>query len=137
GQRIPRHRRTGAPVIRRRIFIAVLLSGLFAVGWWSGRGSNNGSLYRNLDLFVEVLDKVEQNYVEPVDPEKLVKGSLDGMIGSLDPFSQYLDAKEYGSLQDITTGSFSGIGVEVSIRDHFPTVISPIEGTPAWEAGVQ
>jgi carboxyl-terminal processing protease len=124
-------------VIRRRILIAVLLAALFAVGWWSGRGGPGGDIYSNLDLFVEVLHKVEDYYVDPVEPEPLVQGALSGMLQTLDPYSQYLSPKEYGQLQDVTHGSFNGIGIEVGIRDHYPTVISPIEGSPAWEAGVQ
>jgi carboxyl-terminal processing protease len=124
-------------VIRRRILVAVLLAALFAVGWWSGRGGPGGDIYSNLDLFVEVLHKVEDYYVDPVEPEPLVQGALSGMLQTLDPYSQYLGPKEYGQLQDVTHGSFNGIGIEVGIRDHYPTVISPIEGSPAWEAGVQ
>jgi len=119
------------------MMVAVILAALFAVGWLSGREGARGELYSNLDTFVEVLDKVSQNYVEPVDPERLITGAVGGMLKTLDPYSQYLDSKGYGNLQDVTHGSFTGIGIEVSVRDHFPTVISPIEGTPAWEAGLQ
>jgi len=99
-------------VIRRRILIAVLLAALFAVGWWSGRGGPGGDIYSNLDLFVEVLHKVEDYYVDPVEPEPLVEGALSGMLQTLDPYSQYLGPKEYGQLQDVTHGSFNGIGIE-------------------------
>jgi len=86
---------------------------------------------------VEVLNKVEQNYVDPIDPERAIDGAIKGMLRDLDPYSQYLDAKAYSNLQSVTEGSFGGIGVEVSVRDHYPTVISPIEGSPAWNAGLR
>jgi carboxyl-terminal processing protease len=102
-----------------------------------GRGRATGDLYGNVDLFVEVLNKVEQNYVGRVEPEKLIDGALKGMLRDLDPYSQYLDSRAYGALQSATEGSFGGIGVVVSVRDNFPTVISPIEGSPAWLAGLR
>ena len=125
-------------MIRRRIvFVSVLLV-LFAVGWVAGRGSARaGDLYQNLDLFVEILQRVQENYVDPVDPEKLINGAMKGMLHDLDPYSQFLDANAYQTLQSVTHGSFGGIGVEVSIRDDYPTVISPIEGGPAWTLGIR
>jgi len=125
-------------VTRRRIVLGVLLLLLFGLGWWVGRGSARaGDLYQNLDLFVEILNKVEQNYVDPVEPEKLVNGALHGMMRDLDPYSQFLDSHAYQNLQALTHGSFGGVGVEVSIRENHPTVISPIEGGPAWTLGVR
>jgi len=123
-------------LIRRRFLLGMSLVVLFGLGWWAGRGSTR-DLYANLDLFVDVIHKVEANYVDPVDPHRLMDGALKGMFKDLDPYSQYLDEKSYANLQSLTHGSFSGIGVEVGVRDHYPTVISPIEGTPAWEAGLQ
>jgi len=125
-------------VIRRRIVLGVVLVVLFAFGWMAGRGSARaGDLYQNLDLFVEILHRVQENYVDPVDPEKLITGAMKGMLRDLDPYSQYLDAASYQNLQATTHGSFGGIGVEVSIRDNYPTVISPIEGSPAWTLGIR
>ncbi len=123
-------------MFRRRIAIGALLAALFALGWWVGRVAS-GDLYGNLDLFVEVLHKVEANYVDPVEPNSLVTGAIKGMLRQLDPYSQYLDAKAYANLKSVTQGTFGGIGVEVNVRDGYPTVIAPIEGTPAWEAGLR
>src|SRR5258706_2815013 len=123
--------------MRRNLVVGVACLVLFGLGWWAGRGGARGDLYANLDLFVEVLHKVEDNYVDPVDGHKLVDGALKGMLKGLDPYSQYLDTRAYGQLQTVTHGSFGGIGIVVGVRDNYPTVISPIEGTPAWRAGMR
>ena len=123
-------------MIRRRIVLGALLAALFALGWWAGRAAS-GDLYAGLDLFVEVLHKVEANYVDPVEPRPLIEGAVKGMLRQLDPYSQYLDEKAYANLKSMTEGTFGGIGVEVNVRDGYPTVIAPIEGTPAWEAGLR
>jgi len=127
-------------LIRRHHILSIgLLGVLFGLGWWVGRGRATGAsdLYKNLDVFVEVLQKVEQSYVDPVDPRALVEGALKGMLKNLDPYSQYLDQQSWENLQATTQGSFGGIGIVVSVRDHFPTVISPIEGSPAWRLGLR
>ncbi len=123
-------------MIRRRLVIAILLVVLFALGWWSGRVASR-DLYADLDLFVEVLHKIEANYVDEVEPKSLMDGAIKGMLRQLDPHSQYLDEKAYANLLSMTEGTFGGIGVEVNVRDGYPTVIAPIEGTPAWEAGLR
>jgi carboxyl-terminal processing protease len=123
-------------VIRRRVVIAILLVVLFALGWWTGRVASR-DLYADLDLFVEVLHKVEANYVDPVEPRSLMDGAIKGMLRQLDPHSQYLDEKAYANLRSMTEGTYGGIGVELNERDGYPTVIAPIEGTPAWEAGLR
>ena len=124
---------------RQHIITGGLLAVLFGLGWWVGRGGASGDadLYRNLDAFVEVLHKVDQNYVDPVDPHRLIEGAIQGMLKDLDPYSQYLDSKAFQNLQATTHGSFGGIGIVVSVRDNYPTVISPIEGGPAWALGLR
>lgn len=121
---------------RRRWLLGIAFVVLFGLGWWVGRGGAAGDLYGNLDLFVEVLSRVEDSYVDPVDSRELVDGALRGMLKELDPYSQYLDEKSYTQLRTVTHGEFGGIGIVVSIRNAYPTVISPIEGSPAWEAGL-
>jgi carboxyl-terminal processing protease len=127
---------SGGTLNRRRLLLGIAFVVLFGLGWWVGRGGAAGDMYGNLDLFVEVLSRVEESYVDPVDSHQLVDGALRGMLKELDPYSQYLDEKSFTQLRTITHGEFGGIGIVVSIRNRYPTVISPIEGTPAWEAGL-
>ncbi len=124
-------------MVRRRVFLGAAFVVLFGLGWWAGRGSAARDLYANLDLFVEIIHRVKENYVEPVEPQKLIGGAIKGMLRDLDPYSQFLDKKSYADLQTVTHGSFGGIGIVVAVRDNYPTVISPIEGTPAWQAGLR
>jgi carboxyl-terminal processing protease len=93
--------------------------------------------YKSLELFTEVLRQIEKNYVEPEDEQKLIQGAIKGMVQSLDPHSSYLTKEEHQDLLSETKGSFSGIGVEITVRDNVLTVVSPIEGTPAYKAGIQ
>ena len=122
----------------KHLALAALLVALFGAGFLAGRSPATGeSSYRNLDAFVEVLDKVERNYVDPVESDQLVKGAIGGMMRRLDPFSQYLDRADYADLKTLTEGQFGGLGIVISIRDNYPTVISPVEGTPAYSLGIQ
>lgn len=123
-------------MIRRRFVLATSLAVLFALGWWAGRAATR-DLYPDLDMFVEVVRKIEVHYVDPVKPAALIEGAIRGMLRQLDPHSQYLDGRAYRDLLSMAEGSFGGIGVEVGVRDGYPTVIAPIEGTPAWEAGLR
>jgi len=122
----------------RHLGLAALLVALFGAGFLAGKSpATSDGPYRDLDTFVEVLDKVQHNYVEPVSPNKLIKGAIDGMMKRLDPFSEYLDEAEYADLRSVTEGQFGGLGIVISIRNDFPTVISPVEGTPAYSLGIQ
>jgi carboxyl-terminal processing protease len=122
----------------RHLGLAALLVLLFGAGFLVGKSpSTNEGSYRNLDAFVEVLDKVERNYVDPVEDDVLVAGAMNGVMNRLDPFSQYLDKASYADLKTVTEGHFGGLGIVISIRDEYPTVISPLEGTPAYSLGIQ
>jgi len=95
------------------------------------------STYEELKLFSDVLDIVEKNYVDPVDPKDLIEGAIHGMLASLDPHSSFLSANTYNELQIDTKGEFSGIGIVITMKDNILTVVSPIEGTPAHDAGIK
>jgi carboxyl-terminal processing protease len=99
--------------------------------------AGTGEAYKNLELFTEVLRQIEKNYVEPQDGQKLVQGAIKGMVQSLDPHSSFLSKDEHQDLLSETKGSFSGIGIEITVRDNVLTVVSPIEGSPAYKAGMQ
>ncbi len=95
------------------------------------------STYKSLKTFNEILDLVEKNYVEDVDPNTLIKGAINGMIKSLDPHSSFMTADMYKELEVDTRGSFGGIGTEITMQKDILTVVSPIEDTPAFHAGIK
>jgi carboxyl-terminal processing protease len=92
--------------------------------------------YRQLEIFANVLAMIQDNYVDAIDTKKIVGGAIRGLLYSLDPHSSYLDPDEFTELQEETEGSFSGIGIEVSVEKGQVIIISPIEGTPADRAGL-
>ncbi|MBW1980311.1 MAG: S41 family peptidase [Deltaproteobacteria bacterium] len=94
-------------------------------------------VYEQLQVFSDALDIIQENYVKEVDQEKLIDGAISGMLKTLDPHSSYLNQDAYKELQVETKGSFGGIGIEITIRDGVLTVVSPLEGTPAYELGIQ
>jgi len=94
-------------------------------------------LYSQIELFSYALTTIQADYVDELSPKDLIYGSLRGMLSSLDPHSQFLDQEEYTELKTETQGKFGGLGIEISIRDGLLTVITPIEDTPAWTAGVK
>ncbi len=93
--------------------------------------------YKQLEIFSNVLSILQENYVEEVDAQKAVDGAIQGLLFTLDPHSSYLTAEEFEDLQDETSGAFSGVGIEITVKDGVLTVVSPIEGTPADKAGVK
>jgi carboxyl-terminal processing protease len=88
-------------------------------------------------LFAEVMKRVKSNYVEPIDDSQLLESAIRGMVGDLDPHSQYLDADEYRDIRISTTGSYTGVGIEVSEVDGDIEVITPIAGSPAARSGIR
>ena len=97
----------------------------------------DNNIYKNLKTFNEVLKMVEKNYVEEVDPKTLMEGAINGIMRSLDPHSSYMNADMYKELEVETRGSFGGIGIEITIKKDILTVVSPIEDTPAFLAGIK
>jgi carboxyl-terminal processing protease len=93
--------------------------------------------YQTLKLFTEVLEELEKNYVDEVDGETLIHNAIKGMVGNLDPHSSFMPPEAFDDLQDDTKGEFSGIGIVITMKDSILTVVSPIEGTPAYKAGIQ
>jgi carboxyl-terminal processing protease len=124
---------------RRQILaVCILVVALVAGTWAVGRvQESNDNTYANIERFIQVLTKVRDNYVEPVSTDKLMDAAIRGMLRTLDPYSQYLDKEEAERLETTTHGAFGGIGISIGMRDGWVTVISPIEGTPGWRAGIQ
>jgi carboxyl-terminal processing protease len=124
---------------RRQIFaVVVIVTALVAGTWAVGQvQESTDNTYSNIERFIQVLTKVRDHYVEPVTSDKLMDSAIRGMLRTLDPYSQYLDKEEAQRLETTTHGAFGGIGISIGIRDGWVTVISPIEGTPAWRAGIQ
>ena len=127
---------------KKRIFIDIILISLLLVAVLFFHGNrrmveaDTNDIYKNIEIFTEVLRQIEDNYVEPEDPQKLIYGAIKGMVQSLDPHSSFMTKEEHQELLIETKGSFSGVGIEISMRDNVLTVVSPIEGTPAYEAGI-
>lgn len=108
-------------------------------GTWTYLLSSDGNrdVYRNLQLFSRVYDLVKRQYVEQPKDEVLVHGAVKGMLESLDPHSVYLTKEEFADMQQDTRGQFGGLGIEIAKRNDMLTVISPIEDTPAFAAGIK
>ncbi|MCM8791643.1 MAG: S41 family peptidase [Candidatus Omnitrophica bacterium] len=94
-------------------------------------------LYREIEIFSSALGIIESDYVEEVSYRDLIYGALKGMLSSLDAHSQFLDPESYKELKMETEGRFGGLGMEITIKDGLLTVVSPIEDTPAWKAGIK
>ncbi len=93
--------------------------------------------YHSLETFANILDLLEKHYVDEIDPHTVIIGAINGMLTSLDPHSSYMPPEDYQELQEETKGSFTGIGIEVTVKDGVLTVVSPIEGTPAFRQGLE
>jgi carboxyl-terminal processing protease len=93
--------------------------------------------YRNLNLFGDVFEKIRSDYVEKPDEQKLVESAINGMLGSLDPHSSYMDAKSFRDMQVQTRGEFGGLGIEVTQEEGLIKVVTPIDETPASRAGIR
>lgn len=94
------------------------------------------AVYENLIIFSDVINEIEKSYVDPVRTDDMIIKAVQGMVRGLDPHSAYLEPDEYAALKDDTRGEFSGIGVVMVIRDDILTIVSPIEGSPAYKAGI-
>jgi len=96
-----------------------------------------GSDYESIELFTDVMAIIKKSYVEEVDTKKLIYGAINGMLASLDPHSSFMPPDSYKEMKIDTKGAFGGLGIEISIKDGVLTVISPIEDTPAFKAGIK
>ncbi|MGH7310555.1 MAG: S41 family peptidase [Candidatus Rokuibacteriota bacterium] len=102
----------------------------------ASKSTEGGATYEQLKLFTEVLSIVQNQYVDEVPPRDLIYSAIKGTLRGLDPHSSFLDPESYREMQVETSGSFGGLGIEITLRDDVLTVVAPIEGTPAYRAGI-
>ena len=102
----------------------------------ASKGTDSGATYEQLRLFTEVLSIVQNQYVDEVPPRELIYSAIKGTLRGLDPHSSFLDPDSYREMQVETSGSFGGLGIEITLKDDILTVVAPIEGTPAYRAGL-
>ncbi len=117
------------------IFILILFTSFFCLPNYAE--SKNKETYELLDLFGQIFDRVRSSYVEEVTDEKLIEKAIDGMLTGLDPHSGYMNEEVWQEMQMDTKGKFGGLGIEITMEEGFVKVISPIEDTPAYRAGVE
>jgi carboxyl-terminal processing protease len=98
--------------------------------------TDNAATYEQLRLFTEVLNIVQNQYVDEVPPKDLIYNAIKGTLRGLDPHSSFLDPDSYREMQVETSGSFGGLGIEITLKDDILTVVAPIDGTPAYRAGL-
>jgi carboxyl-terminal processing protease len=126
--------------MNKKIFAILIILGLIFSSYWIGFSlgkDNKEDLYKELDILAEGLAVIENKYVEDKPPKDLIYGAMKGMLYSLDSYSQFLTPDEYKELLVETEGKFGGLGIEITIKDGLLTIVSPLEDTPAWQAGLK
>ena len=119
--------------LRHWLGIIILLFCLTALSGPSGASDR----YEPLKRFSQIMDLIERTYVKDVDRDQLINGAIQGMLHRLDPHSAFLNEEDFKEMQVDTSGEFSGIGIEITMKNGRLTVVSPIEDTPAYEAGLK
>jgi carboxyl-terminal processing protease len=119
------------------LLVGIALGFILAAQWVPNVSAVPRQDYETLETFTNILSIVKKNYVEDVETKNLVNGAINGMLTSLDPHSAYLTPDLYKDLQMDTQGRFGGLGIEITVKNGVLTVVSPIEDTPAFKAGVK
>ncbi|MDU0459777.1 MAG: S41 family peptidase [Geobacteraceae bacterium] len=119
------------------MIVAVLVAFIAISSQRHCSAEGKGSDYESIELFTDVMAIVKKSYVEEVDTKKLIYGAINGMLSSLDPHSSFMPPDTYKEMKIDTKGAFGGLGIEISIKEGVLTVISPIEDTPAFKAGIK
>ncbi|MDZ7291616.1 MAG: S41 family peptidase [candidate division KSB1 bacterium] len=128
---------------RTAIFMILCAAVLTVVGWAFDWGVGAGADYvheirKNIEIFGLVYQEISRKYVEPVDPDKFMKAGINGMLGTLDPYTVLIEKEDNAQLQIMTHGKYGGVGMMIGVRDGWPTVVEqPYEGTPALKAGIR
>ncbi|HOX54172.1 MAG: S41 family peptidase [Candidatus Omnitrophica bacterium] len=125
----------------KRIFIWILVIGITATVTAKAvseiEKKQRDDIYKQIELFTYAFSIIKSEYVTDPKPKDLIYGALKGMLAGLDPHSQFMDPDTYNELKVETEGRFGGLGIEISIKDSLLTIITPIEDTPAWKAGIK
>ena len=116
-------------------FIITLLFYFFIIG--KSLAETEKNIYEKIDLFSEVLSKIDKEYVESINQSDVMDAAINGVLQSLDPYSAYMSPEMFDDMQTETSGQFGGLGIEVGMEHGVVKVISPIDGTPASRAGVK
>jgi len=119
-------------IIKKLLFIVFVLLIIFQKSF-----SDNNEIYKKIDLFGEVLEKINNEYVDEIDQSKSMDSAINGLLQSLDPYSAYMSPESFGNMQTETSGEFGGLGIEVGMEAGVVKVISPIDNTPASKAGLK
>ena len=119
-------------MIKKLIIFLIITIFIFQKGF-----SDNSDIYKKIDLFGEVLEKINQEYVDDVDQSKSMDAAINGVLQSLDPYSAYMTPESFEGMQTETSGEFGGLGIEVGMEAGVVKVISPIDNTPASKAGLK
>jgi len=117
------------------VFLTLSFSSISIVSATSSKNRTN--VYKSLRLFEDVLRLIRTYYVKPTDMDSTIQNAVRGMLESLDPHSEYMTQSEYKEFMTGTEGEFGGLGIQISLVDKILTVVAPLEGTPAYRAGVQ
>ncbi len=124
-----------APVIGAGLAVAAI--GVTAFALPNTATTKKAEVLQHLDLFADILSKAQANYVTEFDTGDAVEAAINGMLASLDPHSSYLDPEDFKDMQTTTSGEYGGLGIEVTGQDGFVKVVSPMDGTPAFRAGIK
>ena len=123
--------------MKKFILITSIFFLIFNLSYSSSSRGNENNIYKKIDLFSEVLDKVKKEYVEDIDQSEVMDAAINGVLQSLDPYSAYMSPSMYKEMATETSGEFGGLGIEVSMEAGVVKVISPIHDSPASKAGIK
>ncbi len=130
-------KRVGALKIGLLILLVFVLGVTIGLGQSPKGPSTSGGIYEELRVFTDVLGLLQKEYVEETNSKNLIYGAIKGMLETLDPHSAFMPPSTYKEMQEETKGRFEGLGIEITMKDEILTVVSPIEDTPAFKAGIQ
>ena len=121
-------------IMKKKFFIIITLLNLF---FFPLVNSSEQNIYEKIDLFGEVLEKINKEYVDEINQSESMDSAINGLLQSLDPYSAYMSPEVFNEMQTETSGKFGGLGIEVSMESGVVKVISPIDDTPASKAGIK